>query len=179
MGVRKGLADDEPKAWTRWVCVCHPPAVMPGFGQAPFWLGFSVFTLVTGQHLQRRSYTSDFREAGRGRSLLLRLCFPPLEPRSDLFLTFQSLALKFPMLSGSFPRRSAGPLENRDLQPPSQVHTYEHMEQTDFRAHRQLEFWHVLRVSGLLKKLSPKKTNWSLQNCNDPLPWVTDKVRKF
>lgn len=103
----------DPMVW-----VCHPTAVMPGLGQAPFWLGFSMFTLVTGQHLQRESYRSDFQEAGWGCSLLSRLRFPGPDPA--LFFSNTSAACsKFPMLLWSFPRRSAGPLENRDLQSPS------------------------------------------------------------
>lgn len=79
VGVRKGPTDGQPKALTGAV-VCHPSAPMPGFGQAPFWLGFSMFTLVTVQYLQRESYTSDFKEAGLGHSLLLGLHFPPWHP---------------------------------------------------------------------------------------------------
>lgn len=140
-----------------------------------------MFTLVTGKHLQRESYTSDFKEAGQGHSLLLRLHFPPSDP-TDLFLALQPLALKLPMLLGSFPCSSAGPLKNTDLQSPphsTYICTHMQMEEMDFSAHRQPEFWQVLRVSGSLKKLFPKKINWSLENYNIPLPWVTDKVQQF
>lgn len=103
-------------------------------------------------------------------------------PRSDLFLTLQPLALKFPMLLGSFPHCSAGPLENMDLQSPSHstyICTHMQMEKMDFSAQRQPGFWQVLRVSSSLKKLFPKRINWSLKNYNDPLPWVTNKVQQF
>lgn len=78
---------------------------------------------------------------------------------------------EIPMLLGSFPCCSAGPLENRDLQSPSHstyICTHMQMEKMDFSAQRQPEFWQVLRASSSLKKLFPKRINWSLKNYNDP-----------
>lgn len=183
MGVRKGPANDWPKALTRWVCVCHPPAVMPGLGQAPFWLIFPCLPQLQDSIYKERVTEVIFKRQGEdaayGRE---KLHFPPLDPALSPFLTLQLLTPKLPMLLGTFPRCSAGPLENRDLQSPSHsmyIRTHMQMAKMDFSAHRQPEFWQVLMVSSSLKKLFPKKRNWSLENSNDPLSWVTDKVQQF
>lgn len=67
VGVRKGPVDDQPKALT-------DPFVSPSSTNAWLWAGSflavpppplpPVFTLVTVQYLQRKSYTSDAEEAG-------------------------------------------------------------------------------------------------------------------
>lgn len=84
---------------------------------------------------------------------IVKAALSTARPGSHSFATLQPLALKMPKLLRRFPCYSAGPLEKRDLQPPSlsmYISTHMQMEKMDFSPHRQPEFCQVLRMSSLL-----------------------------
>lgn len=77
----RALQMANPKPWP--MHLCHHLALMPGLGQAPFWLFFFSFSHVYSSYstiFTKRELHKWCWRGGLGHSLLLGLHFPPRHP---------------------------------------------------------------------------------------------------